>query len=384
MSATVFMFTLVIEIFSFVYLSANLEFILDGVAVMLFAVGFLVYGCLLNLVPVPRSSVLFFASLISIVPAYFSSLYYSLSFYRYVFLSCCLPYSTIYWAIVRSLSHRRPFLKTNVTVLLYILIHIPVTLYIVNSLGMITQDASVQGIINYVIIGVLALVCLSGAVAFVLWLRTTIKELPKIEKDVEREIDYNYHEEGEPAYIPYNKEESFSLDWLASLDIRNISQLFSCIFFICSTLASLYTLNELLFTIDLSTLASTDNLAITVSQLVIVFVYYSYTFLYIVLSIRSAARVIFLVWLFVIGVTVVGLSYGLSFDALASFIFAFRLVGGVMVGIGIVGVALEVVKRRYEDLDRFLAGLISTLIWLLIVLPYLIAIPIASIYIPQQ
>lgn len=178
MSGVVFLFTLLIEIYSFIYLSNNLDNILDGVAVMIFAVIFLLFGCLMSLGK-PRSLMLYLSSILCLTPLSVSALYYTLSFYRYVFLSCCFPYTAIFWCIIRSLTHRRPFLKINVTVVFYILIHIPVTLYIVNNLGMITSDTTAQQSINYAIYAILAAVFVIGLVSLVLWLRTTIKELPK-------------------------------------------------------------------------------------------------------------------------------------------------------------------------------------------------------------
>lgn len=47
-----------------------------------------------------------------------------------------------------------------------------------------------------------------------------------------------------------------------------------------------------------------------------------------------------------VGMVFIGLSYGLSVDVLVDYLFAFRLAGGVMIGVGFVAVALEVVKRR--------------------------------------
>lgn len=78
MSVIILLFTLLIEIYSFIYLSNNLEQIMNGIGVMAFALGFLAYGSLINRIGLPRSAILYFSAIISLIPAYFSSLYYTL------------------------------------------------------------------------------------------------------------------------------------------------------------------------------------------------------------------------------------------------------------------------------------------------------------------
>lgn len=134
MSGLVFIFTLGVEIFIFLFLSNNFDQIIVCVAVMVFAVAFLVYGCIINLVKWSRQTILFVFTLLSLGPAALSPFYYSLPFYQYIFLLAVLPYSTVFWCIVRSLSLRRPFLKLNILVILYIFFHIPTTLFVINSL----------------------------------------------------------------------------------------------------------------------------------------------------------------------------------------------------------------------------------------------------------
>ena len=175
MSGLVFVFTISVEIFVFVFLSNNLDKIINCVGVMIFGVAFLVYGCIINLLTWERSIVLLIFSLISIVPAAFSPTYYHLSFYEYIFLACALPYSTIFWCIVRSLSHRRPFLKLNILVVLYIFFHIPVTLFVVNSMEMLSSHSETVKTINYSIIGISSFVAAIGLVSFVLWLCFSVK-----------------------------------------------------------------------------------------------------------------------------------------------------------------------------------------------------------------
>lgn len=172
---------------------------------MVFGVGFLVYGSILNSLSKNRSLILFVASVISLAPACFSPFYYKLSYYQYIFLSTALPYSTIFWCVIRSLSMRRPFLKTKILVLLYIFLHIPVTFFIINSLQMFTKNASTIRTINYVIIGLASFVAVLGLASFIAWLCFSVKELPAENKMAKQTINYHYNDPTNPPYQPYKK-----------------------------------------------------------------------------------------------------------------------------------------------------------------------------------
>ena len=129
---------------------------------------------------------MFFFSLISLIPAALSPLYCStcasatlFTFYEYVFMATALPYTTIFWCVVRSLSRRRPFLKLNILVTLYIFVHIPLTLFMINNLGMISSDSTMMSIFNMVLLGIVAFIGSIGLIGFILWLCLSVKQLPK-------------------------------------------------------------------------------------------------------------------------------------------------------------------------------------------------------------
>ena len=77
MSFVVFALTLAVVIFSFIYLTNNLTAIHRAIGVMVFAVWFLVYGTIINLVASSRALVLFTFSILSLIPTAFSPLYKS-------------------------------------------------------------------------------------------------------------------------------------------------------------------------------------------------------------------------------------------------------------------------------------------------------------------
>ena len=75
MSFVVFALTLAVTIYSFIYLTNNIASIHKAIGVMLFAVWFLVYGTIINIITSSRALVLFIFSLLSLIPTAFSPLY---------------------------------------------------------------------------------------------------------------------------------------------------------------------------------------------------------------------------------------------------------------------------------------------------------------------
>jgi hypothetical protein len=80
-------------------------------------------------------------TIISFIPAAFSPLYCdtctlatSFTFFEYVFLATVLPYSTIFWIIIRSISKRFPFYRANLLGLLLMFLHTPLMLLMMNNL----------------------------------------------------------------------------------------------------------------------------------------------------------------------------------------------------------------------------------------------------------
>lgn len=252
-------------------------------------------------------------------------------------------YTTIFWIIVRSVSLRRPILKINVIVLLFAFAHIPVMIFMMNSFGMFTADLNTISTINYCVIALVAASAGIGLIAFIVWLCMSVKALPKEEENIDRTIDYNYYETGNPEYVPYMKNEAFSLAWLASLDIRSMGGLVSSIFFIGCEVITFYIFNEYNDTLSLKTFVHNVNIkAILSSQFGLVFLYYLYSFNYILFSPKSFLNIGFMVVLFVGGITTLILSYTLAVD----WYFALRMSGGAALGLVCVGIALSVIKHK--------------------------------------
>ena len=81
MSLVVLATTLATQIYIFFYLANNIAVIFRSLSLMGFVVGFLVYGSILNRIPLRKSVIFFVASFVALIPVCFSQLYYSLHFY---------------------------------------------------------------------------------------------------------------------------------------------------------------------------------------------------------------------------------------------------------------------------------------------------------------
>ena len=77
MSLLLFLATLAVVVYSFIYLSNNISSIYRSVGIMVFSVIFLVYGTIINLFTSSRAVVLLIFSIVSLLPACFSPLYSS-------------------------------------------------------------------------------------------------------------------------------------------------------------------------------------------------------------------------------------------------------------------------------------------------------------------
>lgn len=251
-------------------------------------------------------------------------------------------------------------------------------IFVLNSFQMLTTDTGTIQIINYCIIGIISTASVVGIISFIVWLCKSVKELPKEETVVDQTIDYNYYEDGNPEYVPYKKEESFSLAWLGSLDIKNMGELFSSICFIVGELATFYIFNELNYlSLASTTFTNNNNIRhIISSQFFITFVYFLYSYTYIIVSPTSVVNILFTISLFIGGIVGVSLSYTLT----VTFTFTLRMCGGFCFGLFIFAIAFSIVKDRNQKVVDFLCPVIIVLGWFLLIVPYGIAIPIVSIY----
>lgn len=63
---------------------------------------------------------------------------------------------------------------------------------------------------------------------------------------------------------------------------------------------------------------------------------------------------------------------------------AFRIGGGVSFAIFAIGIGLHVVKRNNKEIMNFVSGILTILIWIFLIIPYAIALPIVSIFVTSD
>ncbi len=138
----------------------------------------------------------------------------------------------------------------------------------------------------------------------------------------------------------------------------------------------MYVFNYMNTTTQLST-ASPNAKPIIYSQFYISFAYFTYSFCYITFGYKNQLNIIILVALAMLGLFGIIFSY-LSTIAIA---YSFRVAGSASLAMFIAGIGLHIVKVRNRDIINFLSGVLAILLWVFLIIPYAIALPIASAFI---
>ena len=142
----------------------------------------------------------------------------------------------------------------------------------------------------------------------------------------------------------------------------------------------MYIFNELNTTYANVSLTSDSTRYIIYAQFYITFAYFTYAYSYIVFKYHESWNIIVLVALLLVGLF--GVIY--SYVNEQGIYLTFRIAGGFSIAIAGVGVGLHVVKNNNKDIMNFLSGVLIILLWIFLILPYAIALPIATIYIPAD
>lgn len=78
------------------------------------------------------------------------------------------------------------------------------------------------------------------------------------------------------------------------------------------------------------------------------------------------------------GILLVVLSF-LSFIPLS---FMFKLSGGVSIALSVVGTGLYYIKISNQEISNFICGVLAVLMWIIVIVPYAIVLPIVVLFIP--
>ena len=88
--------------------------------------------------------------------------------------------------------------------------------------------------------------------------------------------------------------------------------------------------------------------------------------------------IVMIIGMFLCGIFGVVFSYFYAFSISESF----KVGGGAALAIGLVGIALHIVKGNNKSIMNFVSGVLAILTWIFLIIPYAIALPIASIFVP--
>jgi membrane protein YdbS with pleckstrin-like domain len=84
-----------------------------------------------------------------------------------------------------------------------------------------------------------------------------------------------------------------------------------------------------------------------------------------------------------IGMFCIIFSYVYSGTEIANMMDSFRVAGGATIAIVIIAIGLYFVKKNNRNIMDFVSGVLVILIWIFVIIPYCIALPITSLYIPS-
>ena len=140
----------------------------------------------------------------------------------------------------------------------------------------------------------------------------------------------------------------------------------------------MYVFNELNNTLANKTLAAPSTKFVIYSQFYIEFAFYVFTFSYVTLKHSSILNIVLLVVLGLGGAAGLIISYanpvnwGLILKVCSVFSLALALMGG----------ALLIIKKKNREIIDFLSGVLVLLLWIFLIMPFAVAIPIGAVYIP--
>lgn len=60
----------------------------------------------------------------------------------------------------------------------------------------------------------------------------------------------------------------------------------------------------------------------------------------------------------------------------------FKLSGGVSIALSVVGTGLYYIKISNQEISNFICGVLAVLMWIIVIVPYAIVLPIVVLFIP--
>lgn len=161
------------------------------------------------------------------------------------------------------------------------------------------------------------------------------------------------------------------------MNLTDLGIFLNVLFYLVSNTISFYSLNQLIYTYSQSYFFSGIIYELTYAQFVILLVFMIYCNYFMTTNNDSWDFWMLATW-FIVGLVFVILSYVLSIVP-----DTFRIFGGFCLAMFVIAIGFEYIKDSNKKIIPFVAPVLTISLWIAIIIPFVIAIPTASIYVDQ-
>ena len=147
-------------------MGSDLESMVRSLALMVFALFFLLLGTVYITIPIRNKFAMPIFCLISLTPAAFSFLYsQKFMYYEYLFAMFCIPYTILFWSVIRAISKFKPLFQIRILTILYLFIHIPIMIFVMDVFNYFGSGYTISPIGHIAFFVVLGTIVLAGGVS---------------------------------------------------------------------------------------------------------------------------------------------------------------------------------------------------------------------------
>jgi hypothetical protein len=153
MSFIIYAITIATEVYLYFIWVGDSSKITVVASIMGYVIIFLFLGAFLVTLSIDQTVLIPIVSVLSLSSAAASLFYYnsSTNTYQYIFISISLPFLAVFWSIIKSISLKKPILRINSILCLYLVIYLPVIAHVISSFQLFTNQDQVNTISAYTI-----------------------------------------------------------------------------------------------------------------------------------------------------------------------------------------------------------------------------------------
>jgi hypothetical protein len=139
-----------------------------SLSLMVYAIFFLVFGTLYYTVPIKNIYAIPFFTLISVIPGIFSFSYSQMfTYWEYLGTMFSMSYIVLFWSVIKVISIFKPLLQNKILAVLYIFIHIPAMVFVMDSFNYFNSGNTI-GPVGYVCLVIILGTLLSAVIIAIL------------------------------------------------------------------------------------------------------------------------------------------------------------------------------------------------------------------------